>query len=89
MVDFIPPLQMETWFLNVLSGDPEVFTAIALLAIASLAEYFRMNGIGLFFIMGVFLIMFSGFINSPLIILILVISGLLIGLTLSRTFVDR
>ena len=89
MVDFIPPLQMETWFLSVLSGDPEIFTAIALLAIASLAGYFRMNGIGLFFIIGMFLIMFSGFINSPLVILILVISGLLIGLMLNRIFIER
>jgi len=86
---WIEPLNLEVIFINILSGDPEVFTAIALLAIATLAGCFRMNGIGLFFIAGVFLIMFSGFINSPLIILILVISGLLIWLTLSRTFVDR
>jgi len=86
---FIEPLEMETWFVSVLSGTPEIFTGLALLTIATLAGYFRMNGIGLFFMIGVFLIMFSGFINSPLVVLLLVVGGLLIGLTLSRLFVER
>jgi len=86
---WIEPLELETWFISVLSGDPEIFVGIALLAIVTLCGYFRMNGIGMFFIIGMFLLMFSGFINSPLIILIVIIGGLLIGLILNKVFVER
>ena len=83
------PLKLETWFINILSGDPEIFLVIALIAISSMAAYFRMNGIALFFVIGVFLLMFSTFINSPLIILISIFGGLLIGYILSEIFVGR
>ena len=88
-MSFIQPLQLETWMIQVFAGDPEVFTAVALMVIASLAGFFRMNGISMFFMIGVFLIMFSGFINSPLLTFIAVIGGLLLGYTLSKIFVQR
>lgn len=85
---YIEPLNLETWFTQVFAGSPEIFTAIALLVIASMAGYFRMNGIGLFFMIITFLLMFSGYINSPLLALISVFGGLLIGYTMSRIFVQ-
>ena len=89
MAEFIQSLELETWLVSVFSGDPEIFIAVALLVISALAGYFRMNVIGLFFMIGIFLLMFSGFISSPLLILIAVIGGLLIGWTLSKSFVER
>jgi len=86
MVSFIQPLELQTWFMSVLSGTPEIFTVISLFAITSLGGYFRMSGITLFFMIGIFLIMFSGFINSPLLILLVIMGGLLIGFVLARTF---
>jgi hypothetical protein len=80
------PLAMQEWMINILSGTPEIFTAVALMFIAGLAGYFRMRLITLFLMIGIFLLMFGGFINSPLIILIGLIGGLLVGITLSRIF---
>ncbi len=84
---WIEPLNLETWMLSVFAGTPEIFAAIALLVITSLAAAFRMNTIGLFFMLGVFLLMFSGFINSVLLILIAVIGGLALGYLIHRIFI--
>jgi len=83
---WIEPLELETWMLSIFAGSTEIFAAIALLVITSLAAMFRMNTIGLFFMLGVFLLMFSGFINSVLLILIAVIGGLALGYLLQSIF---
>lgn len=85
-MSWVEPLELETWIISIFAGDPEIFTAIALLVISSMAAYFRMNTISLFFMMGVFLLMFSGFISSPFLILISIIGGLAIGYFISRIF---
>jgi len=81
---FIEPLNLQTIFLSILSGSPDIFLAISLLVITSLAGYFRMNGIAMFFMIAIFLLMFGSFITSPLIIGIAIIGGLLIGLMLNK-----
>jgi hypothetical protein len=83
---WIQPLSLETWITQVFAGTPDIFLAIAALAIFSLAGYFRMTVMAMFFMFAVFLLMFSGFISSPIIILVAVIGGLLIGFQLSRLF---
>ena len=83
---WIEPLEMETWFMAVFSGTPEIFLAVALIAIAGMAGLFRMKLLTMFFMIGVFLLMFSGFISSPIVILIAVVSALLIGYQVSRIF---
>ena len=83
---FIEPLALETWVISVFSGSPEIFSAVALMVIAGLAAFFRMNGIAMFFMLGIFFLMFSEFIGASLIALISIISGLLIVLVLSKVF---
>jgi len=84
---WIESLELQTWFVNVLSGDPEIFLIIALIFIAGMAGFFRMNAVGLFFMMGIFLLMFSTFIaSSYLLVLISILGALLIGYILSRMF---
>ena len=83
---FIDPLALETWLISIFAGTPEIFAGIALLVISSMAAMFRMRVIGLFFMIGMFLLMFSGFINSVLLILIAVIGGLALGYMLHRIF---
>ena len=80
------PLELETIVVTIFSGTPEIFTAVALFFIAGMAGYFRMNGISMFFMIGIFLLMFSGFINSSLMILISIIGGLLIGYFIQKIF---
>jgi len=83
---WIQPLELQTWLISVFAGTPEIFAVIALIVITSLAAYFRMTLIGLVFIIGMFLLMFSGFIDSVLLILIAIIGGLAIGFFMVRIF---
>ncbi len=85
-MDWIQPLNLEVWLISVFAGTPEIFAGIALLVITALAATFRMSVIGLFFMIGMFLLMFSGFINSVLLILIAVIGGLALGYLIHRIF---
>lgn len=85
---FIEPLALQTWFMSVFSGTPEIFIAVALLVILSMAAYFRMKNITMFFMVGTFLMMFAGIITSPILILMLIIGGLVVGLSFTK-FVER
>ena len=81
---WIESLELETWFVNVLSGDTTYFAAIAIFAILTLAGTFRMTGLTLGFMLFVFLFMFSGFINPSLLIFVSIIGGVLVGYFISR-----
>lgn len=83
-MSWVEPLQMETWFINIFSGDGTFFGILGLFAITSLAAYFRMNGVGLGFMAGVFLLMFSGYIPASLTIFLTIIAGLIIGYWISK-----
>lgn len=86
MTDFIEPLQMETWIMSVFSGTPEVFTALAILVLSMMAGYFRMGMLTMFLMTGIFLLMFTSWISSPIIILFIVIGGLVLGYTIAKIF---
>ena len=81
---FIEPLALETWFINVFAGDKYYFSLIAIMFLTSLAAYFRMNGVSMFFMIGVFLLMFSGYVPTSLITFMAIIGGLLIGYLVSK-----
>jgi hypothetical protein len=83
---FIEPLALETWFIQVFAGTADIFMILALMAIASMAAFFRMNGIGAFFMVVTFLLMFAEFFTAPLLVFAAVIGGLMIGYTISRIF---
>ena len=86
-MDWIQPLELQTWLISIFAGTPEIFAGIALLVITAMAATFRMTVIGLFFMIGMFLLMFSGFINSVLLVLIAVIGGLALGYIIHRIFI--
>jgi hypothetical protein len=83
-MSFVEPLEMQTWFLNIFSGDGSYFAILALFSITSMAAYFRMNGVGMAFMVGIFLLMFSAYIPSTLTVFITIIAGLLIGFWVSQ-----
>jgi len=85
---WIQPLELQTWLVSVFAGTSEIFAAIALLVVTTMAAYFRMNGISLLFIVAIFLLMFSGFINSVLLAIMAIVGGILIGYWLWRIFVQ-
>jgi len=82
---FIEPLSMEMWFVNVLSGDPTIFVVLALLVISSMAGYFRMNGIALFFMIALFTFMFASF-NNPILYFLVIFGSLIIAYVVSKLF---
>ncbi len=83
-MDWIEPLKMETWIINVFSGTPEIFAAISLIAIASLAGFFRMNILSMFLMIGIFVLMFSGFIGASLMTLMITVGGAIVGFSIAR-----
>lgn len=84
MVDWIQPLQLETWVVNVFAGSLDIFLAFALFVIFGLSGYFRMNGLIMFVMLAVFLIMFNTYVVSYLLMMIGVFGGLLIGNIISK-----
>lgn len=82
---YIPPLELETWFVNVLSGTPDIFVIVSLLVLSGMAGYFRMRNMVFFFMVGIFLLMFQPFVGtSPLLTLLIILGGLCIGIAMSR-----
>ena len=89
MAAWLEPLKLETWFMNVFAGNPDYFMIISLLVIAGMAGFFRMTTIGLFFMLGLFLFMFSEYTaSSPMLAFFAIIAGLVVGYVVSRLW-DR
>lgn len=83
---YIQSLELEKWIINILSGTPDIFMVLGILFIAGIVGFFRMTVLGLFFLVATFLLMFSGYIASPLIVLIIIIGGLMLGYIVSSIF---
>lgn len=84
MATFIEGLNLETMIVNLLSGSPEIFAAIAILVISGLAAFFRMTTLTLFFMLGIFVLMFSAYIGTSFVIIFAMIGGLFISYWISR-----
>jgi hypothetical protein len=81
---WIEPLELETWFVNVFSGSFQLFTGIALFVIILLAGYFRMAGITLLMMIGLFFIMFKDYVDINLFILLAFLMAYLVGFWLRK-----
>lgn len=82
---WIEPLEFETIFYKLVAeGSGAVFGIISLMVIAGMCAYFRMNGLIMFFLIGVFILLFAEWIGSSLLILLAIVGGLLIGYTISK-----
>ena len=76
--DFIQPLNLECLFINTLSGGMEIFVVVAVLAIASLAGFFKMSNLVTLAMFSIFVIMLypilGSFLSGFYILLIMVIA---------------
>ena len=81
---WIEPLSLEIITINIFAGNVAIFTAIALFVITGMAAYFRMTGVTLMLMIGVFFIMFSGYVDQSIYFLLVAISGLLVGYWISQ-----
>lgn len=81
---WIQPLALQTWIVQVFSGSSEIFLAISLFLVFAGAAFFKMSTLGMFLMLAVFLIMFSDFMASYLILMMGVMGGLVVGYWVSR-----
>jgi len=82
---WIPPLELQTFFVNVFAGDTLYFGIIALIVIISMAAYFRMTSMAMFLMIGIFIFMLSDFMSmQSFIIFGVLVGGLAIGYWLKR-----
>jgi len=63
---FISPLNLECLFINTLSGGMEMFIIVSILAIASLAGYFKMSNFTTMIMFGLYIIMLLPILGSVL-----------------------
>ena len=85
-VPFVEPLALETILVNILSGTPEIFFAIAMFFIFGMAAYFRMSFTIMMFMFILFLVMFNLWIPNIFLIMITVIGFLIVGRWVMRIF---
>jgi len=83
MVAWHQPFELYYWLVTVFAGNITLFTAIAFLAITSMAAYFRMPSILTFISFAMFVIMLSVYLEAAFIVVLLV-AGLAIGWTIAR-----
>ena len=85
MADFIQPFSFQTIIVNIFAGNPDIFLAISLIVIMGMSAYFRMSVVAMFFMLGMFLLLFSGtVIQSPMVTVFSIIAGLIIGLLVNK-----
>ena len=86
---FIESLNLQVWILQVFAGTPEIFAIVSLLVIASMAAMFRMNTLGMFLIIGIFLIIFSEFIvGFSMLTMTLIMGGLVLGYFIAKMITE-
>jgi len=83
---WIEPLELKTWIVQVFAGSPTIFGTVAIIIICGMAGFFRMNTISLFFMMGLFLIMFSGILTITMLTPFIIIGAFIAGYWISRFF---
>ena len=81
---WIQPFEMQTWIVNVFSGNPEIFFGIALISIVGMAAYFKMSNLTMFFMIGLFTLMFQDYITPGITTLFIVIFALIVGFVINK-----
>lgn len=84
MAAWLEPLKLEPIFVNIFAGDPTYFTVLALIIISAVAGFFRMTTLTLFFMIGLFIFMFSGVTTNYFLVLFSIIAGLVVGFVISK-----
>ena len=82
-MSFVLPFNLEHWFLVVFAGNVDIFFAVALLAIAAMAAYFRMPTEILVVCLGMFVAFMSYYLGG-IFVFLLVLVGLGVAWTIAR-----
>ena len=71
-------LNLEHWFINVFSGSQPVFTFVTIIAIASMAAFFRMSNSTTLIMVALYASIMSAYL-SGIYLLVVILSGLIIS----------
>jgi len=82
---WIPPLEMETWLVNVFAGTQNIFIITCFIVIAGMAAYFRMTTMLTAMMFVLFAVLMSGYLTGIYLIVVLLV-GLGATYTISRLF---
>lgn len=83
MSAFIEPLDLRTIFVNYLTGNPEMFAFLAVIAISAGSAYFRMPDT-IFLIMVALFVIFMAQYMAGLYLIVLVVTSLIIFYGIAR-----
>lgn len=89
MVDWLEPLELETIFSTLFAGDPQIFIAIALISISAMAGYFRNNTLTFIYMIGLFLLMFTGNGLIPIVVFFSILGAFAVGFIVSKLVGER
>ncbi len=84
MVEWINSLELQTWFVNIFSGNLEIFTLIAIISIIGIVAVFKMTQISLLLFIGIFVFMFKDSITPYIYVLLAIVGGLVVAFTLNK-----
>ena len=80
----VQPLELETIFINILSEDLKMFTIVAFITIVAVSAYFRMSLLAMFFMFGLFLVMFTDYVDQSLIFMLISFMAVFVGVVIAR-----
>lgn len=84
MVEWMQPLELKNIFMVLFAGTPDIFIALALIVISAMAAFFRMTVTTMFFMLALFILLFSEVSTPPILVLFSIIGGLVVGIVLSK-----
>lgn len=80
---WIEPLNLECWLVNTFAGSMEIFTFVAIIAIAIMGTMFRMLNTTLLIFYGLFAVIMAQFMEGFFFLAVL-IAGLIISFGIGR-----
>ena len=81
---WFPPFELETVILDIFAGTPLLFFIISFLVIVSMAAYFRMAMLAMFFMLGIFVLLFSSYIPISYTTFFIVIAAIVIAMVINK-----
>ena len=81
---WIQPLDLQNILVNTLAGSTDIFLGLALIFMAGLAAYFRMQNEVALLLIGLFFVIMSPFIGNGYMILVILVATLMVYFAIAR-----
>jgi len=81
---WFPPFELETVILDIFAGTPLLFFIVAFIVIVGMAAYFRMAQLAMFFMLGIFILLFRSYIPVAYTTLFIIIAAIAVALVINK-----